>query len=65
MPPGGGRFVWGVSMSNRKWIALGVMTFVMLIGLMFPQKDGSGLTDEQRLEITDKCIQNPDAWYCR
>lgn len=52
-------------MSNRKWIALGVMTFVMLIGLMFPQKDGSGLTDEQRLEITDKCIQNPDAWYCR
>ena len=42
-------------MSNRKWIALGVMTFVMLIGLMFPQKDGSGLTDEQRLEITDKC----------
>lgn len=50
-------------MSKKQWIWLGVIAVVALMGALAPPKNN--LTDEQRLEITDKCIQNPDAGYCR
>lgn len=60
-----GLFVLGVrmSLSKRQWIALGIFGIIMVLGAVVPQ--GSSLTPEQRLEITDKCIQNPDSLMCQ
>lgn len=57
-----GPVLFGEGMSKSK-IAGIIVVALALLGALMPPKNN--LTDEQRLEITDKCIQNPDAWYCR
>lgn len=50
-------------MSKTKIAAIGFGVLVVLSALAGAPK--SNLTPEQKLEITDKCIQNPDSLMCQ